>query len=256
MCRCLKQLCAQEQIRELSKLLNLGEQSFDTFRIDYYSQSIYPGQGISPRENMEQNFNICWNYATKFGRVAIKNLLLSGAPGLGKTFLSACIAREVSAEGFSVVYDTDAHVFAVSESGFSVDYDTAVNIFSQFEARKFLRDSRDGLDARDETRRYLNCDLLILDDLGSELTTQFTQSALYELVNTRLVGGRHTVISSNLSMEEVAQRYAPQIASRLDGEYHTLEFFGDDIRLLKKNRLQLMKPLNDLRSHCRCSGGG
>ena len=190
-CRCLKQLCAQEQIRELSKLLNLGEQSFDTFRIDYYSQSIYPGQGISPRENMEQNFNICWNYATKFGRVAIKNLLLSGAPGLGKTFLSACIAR------------------AVSESGFSVVYDTAVNIFSQFEARKFLRDSRDGLDARDETRRYLNCDLLILDDLGSELTTQFTQSALYELINTRLVADKHTVISSNLSMEEVAHRYAP-----------------------------------------------
>ncbi|NBI10338.1 DNA replication protein DnaC [Colidextribacter sp. OB.20] len=219
MCRCLKQLCAQEQIRELSKLLNLGEQSFDTFRIDYYSQAIYPGQGISPRENMEQNFNICWNYATKFGRVAIKNLLLSGAPGLGKTFLSACIAR------------------AVSESGFSVVYDTAVNIFSQFEARKFLRDSRDGLDARDETRRYLNCDLLILDDLGSELTTQFTQSALYEVINTRLVGERHTVISSNLSIGEAAQRYAPQIASRLDGEYHTLEFFGDDIRLLKKNRL-------------------
>ena len=219
MCRCLKQLCAQEQIRELSKLLNLGEQSFDTFRIDYYSQSIYPGQGISPRENMEQNFNICWNYATKFGRVAIKNLLLSGAPGLGKTFLSACIARTVSENGFSVVYDT------------------AGNIFAQFEAKKFLRDSQDGMDARDEARRYLNCDLLILDDLGSELTTQFTQSALHELVNTRLVADRRTVISSNLSMEEVAHRYAPQIASRLDGMYHSLYFFGDDIRLLKKNRL-------------------
>ena len=219
MCRCLKQLCAQEQIRELSKLLNLGEQSFDTFRIDYYSQSIYPGQGISPRENMEQNFNICWNYATKFGRVAIKNLLLSGAPGLGKTFLSACIARTVSENGFSVVYDT------------------AGNIFAQFEARKFLRDSPDGLDARDETRRYLNCDLLILDDLGSELTTQFTQSALYELVNTRLVAGRHTVISSNLTIPEMAQRYAPQITSRLDGEYHVLHFFGDDIRLVRKNQL-------------------
>ena len=93
------------------------------------------------------------------------------------------------------------------------------------------------MEARDETRRYLNCDLLILDDLGSELTTQFTQSALYEIINTRLVGERHTVISSNLSIGEVAQRYAPQIASRLDGEYHTLEFFGDDIRLLRKNRM-------------------
>ena len=219
MCRCLRQLCAQEQIQELSKLLDLGEQSFDTFRLDYYSQTPYPGRGASPRGNMELVYDVCLSYATKFGRFAIRNLFLSGAPGLGKTFLSACIAR------------------TVSESGFSVVYDTAGNVFAQFEAQKFLRDSPNGLDARDETRRYLNCDLLILDDLGSELTTQFTQSALYELVNTRLVGEKHTVISSNLSMEEAARRYAPQIASRLDGEYHVLHFFGDDIRLLRKNRL-------------------
>ena len=219
MCRCLRELCAQEQIKELSKLLDLGEQSFDTFRLDYYSQTPYPGRGASPRGNMELVYDVCLSYATKFGRFALKNLFLSGPPGLGKTFLSACIARTVSENGFSVVYDT------------------AGNIFAQFEARKFLRDSPDGLDARDETRRYLNCDLLILDDLGSELTTQFTQSALYELVNTRLVAGKHTVISSNLSMEEAARRYAPQIVSRLDGEYHVLHFFGDDIRLVRKNRL-------------------
>ena len=219
MCRCLKELCAQEQIRELSKLLDLGEQSFDTFHLEYYSQTPYPGRGSSPRGNMELVYDVCLNYATKFGRFALKNLFLSGAPGLGKTFLSACIARTVSENGFSVVYDT------------------AGNIFAQFEARKFLRDSRDGLDARDETRRYLNCDLLILDDLGSELTTQFTQSALYELINSRLVSGRRTVISSNLSMGEVARRYIPQITSRLEGEYHVLHFFGDDIRLLRKNRL-------------------
>lgn len=219
MCRCLKQLCAQEQIRELSKLLNLGEQSFDTFHIDYYSQSIYPGQGISPRENMEQNFNICWNYATKFGRVAIKNLLLSGAPGLGKTFLSACIARTVSEQGVSVVYDT------------------AVNIFAQFEEQKFSRDRLDAEGARDETRRYLGCDLLILDDLGSELATPFVQSALYTLLNARLMANKRTVISSNLSMDEVRRRYTGQIASRLEGEYRVLIFFGEDIRLLRKARL-------------------
>ena len=219
MCACLKKLCAEEQIRELSKLLDLGEQSFDTFRLDYYSDAKYPGRGVSPRENMELVYEVCLNYAQKFGRFAIKNLFLSGAPGLGKTFLSACIARTVSERGFSVVYDT------------------AANIFAQFEAKKFQRDSADGQEARDETRRYLNCDLLILDDLGSELTTQFTQSALYELINTRMVGGKCTVISSNLSMEEAARRYSPQIASRLEGEYHSLHFFGDDIRLLKKNRM-------------------
>ena len=219
MCSCLKKLCAQEQIRELSKLLDLGEQSFDSFRLDYYSQTPWPGRGASPRENMELVYEVCLNYAQKFGRFYFKNLFLSGAPGLGQTFLSACIAR------------------TVSEAGFSVVYDTAGNIFAQFELKKFRRDAQDAQEAKDETRRYLNCDLLILDDLGSELTTQFTQSALYELVNTRLVAGRCTVISSNLSMDEAARRYSPQIASRLAGEYHVLHFFGDDIRLLKKQRM-------------------
>ena len=219
MCQCLKELCTQEQIQELSKLLDLGEQSFDTFRLDYYSQTLWPGRGVSPRENKELVYEVCLNYAEKFGRFYFKNLFLSGAPGLGKTFLSACVAR------------------AVSEQGRSVVYDTAGSVFAQFEERKFQRDQDDLRQARDETRRYLNCDLLILDDLGSELTTQFTQSALYELVNTRLVAGRCTVISSNLSITEAAQRYAPQIASRLEGEYHVLHFFGDDIRLLKKRRL-------------------
>lgn len=219
MCKCLKKLCTEEQIKELSKLLDLGEQSFETFSLEYYSQEYWPSYGDSPRQNMERVKENCYNYAQKFGRIPLKNLFMSGPPGLGKTFLSACIARTVSENGFSVVYDT------------------AGNVFAQFEARKFQRDSSDGREARDETRRYLNCDLLILDDLGSELTTQFTQSALYELVNTRLVAGRHTVISSNLSMEEAARRYSPQIASRLEGEYHVLHFFGDDIRLLKKKRL-------------------
>ena len=157
--------------------------------------------------------------AAKARGEALDHVLFYGPPGLGKTFLSACIAR------------------AVSEHGYSVVYDTAGNIFAQFEAKKFLRDSADGQDARDETRRYLNCDLLIVDDLGSELTTQFTQSVLYELVNTRLVAERHTVISTNLSLEELARRYNAQIASRIEGEYHVLHFFGDDIRMLKKQRL-------------------
>ena len=215
MCRCLRELCAREQIAELSKLLDLGEQSFDTFRMDYYSQTPWPG-GTSPRENMELVYEVCLNYAQKFGRFHFKNLFLTGAPGLGKTFLSACIARSVSEQGFSVVYDT------------------AGNIFAQFENRKFQRDAEGVQTARDETRRYLNCDLLILDDLGSELTTQFTQSALYELINTRLVSDRRTVISSNLTPEDVVRRYTPQISSRLLGEFYILHFFGDDIRLLKR----------------------
>lgn len=214
MCDCLKILCAQEQIKELSKLLDLGEQSFQNFRLDYYSTEMDPAMGISPRENMTRVLEICRNYAQKFGKFYFDNLFLFGKPGLGKTFLSACIAR------------------VVSENGFSVVYDTAGNVFSAFEERKF---SRDDEEAREETNRYLNCDLLILDDLGSELTTALTQATLYTLINTRLVAGRRTVISSNLSMEEVHRRYSPQIASRLTGEFRTLPFVGEDIRL-KRNR--------------------
>ncbi len=219
MCSCLRELCTQEQNRELSKLLGLGEQSFDTFSLDYYNSRPWPGEDLSPRENMEFIYEVCLNYAQKFDRFYFKNLFLTGAPGLGKTFLSACIARVVSERGFSVVYDT------------------AVNIFARFEEQKFSRDRLDAEEARDETKRYLGCDLLILDDLGSELTTPFVQSALYTLLNTRLMEDRRTVISSNLSMDDVRRRYPGQIASRLEGEYRVLPFYGEDIRLLRKQNL-------------------
>ena len=219
MCSCLRQLCAQEQIAELSKLLDLGEQSFDTFSLDFYSPLPWPGEELSPRENMEFILEVCSNYARKFGKFYFHNLFLTGAPGLGKTFLSACIARTVSEQGFSVVYDT------------------AVNVFARFEEQKFARDREEAGEAKDETRRYLGCDLLILDDLGSELTTPFVQSALYTLINSRLSSDRRTVISSNLSMDQVRQRYTPQIASRLEGEYRVLPFYGEDIRLLRKGQL-------------------
>ena len=216
MCECLHRLCTQEQISALSDILKLGEQTFDSFRFDYYGTIPDLAAGISPRDNMENViFPVCLNYARTFGQRATRNLFLYGAPGLGKTFLSACIAR------------------AVSEQGHSVVYDTAGNIFARFEDQKFGRDP----EARDETRRYLNCDLLIVDDLGSELTTPLSQSSLYTVINTRLTSNKHTIISSNLSMDEVARRYSPQIASRLEGEYHALHFFGEDIRKQKKNML-------------------
>ena len=219
MCDCLKVLCAQEQIRELSQLLDLGEQSFDRFDLTYYSSEVWPAWGRSPRENMEKVLKICRDYAQNFGRYYFDNLFLSGSTGLGKTFLSACIARTVSENGFSVVYDT------------------AGEIFSRFETQKFSRDEEETRGARDDTRRYIRCDLLILDDLGSEMTTPFVQSALYQLVNSRLTAGKRTVISSNLTMDDVRGRYSPQVTSRLEGEYRVLPFFGEDIRLQRRGRM-------------------
>lgn len=219
MCACLRQLCTREQIRELSSLLDLGEQSFDQFSLDWYSPLACRDGELSPRENMEFIYEVCLNYAQKFGAFPFPNLFLYGPPGLGKTFLSACIARVVSERGFSVVYDT------------------AGNVFSRFETQKFSRDDEDAREARDGVRRYLRCDLLILDDLGSEMATPLVQSALYQLVNERLTAGKRTIISSNLSPEEVRRRYSPQLASRLEGEYHLLRFYGEDIRLQKKREM-------------------
>ena len=194
LCSCLKKYYAQEQIRELSRMLDIGSQSFDTFELDWYS----PDRGSLPRSPRE-------------------NLLLFGAPGLGKTFLSACIARVVSEDGFSVVYDTAGHVF------------------SQFESAKFRRDD-DGDTAGEDVERCMNCDLLILDDLGTEMTTSFVQSALYQLINGRLLTGRSTVISTNLDPEELSRRYGAPLLSRLEGEYQLLPFVGMDIRRLKRER--------------------
>ena len=213
MCRCLKTYYVEEQRKELSKLLDLGSQSFDTFDTDWYSDQRAPGKTKSAREHMEWVYDTCVEYAHNFGKKPA-NLLLFGRPGLGKTHLSAAIAREVSGKGFSVVYDTAGH------------------IFERFEAQKFGRD-----EAERDVERVLNCDLLILDDLGSELTSTMSQSALYTLINTRLTADKRTVISSNLTMDQVRARYTPQIASRLEGEYRVLPFYGEDIRLLRKQTL-------------------
>ncbi len=214
MCACLKGLCAQEQLRALTALLNLtDEQDFARLRLDVYRNQCMIGEECSPREQMEVVVQTCKGYARQFPSYPLKNLLLSGGTGLGKTFLSGCIAREVSQRGYSVVYDT------------------AIRLFSAFETRRFTRDAGEERQARDDTRRYLGCDLLILDDLGSELTTPLSQSSLYEVVNSRLQAGRHTIISTNLSMDHIAQRYTPQLASRIGGLYQELTFYGDDLRL-------------------------
>lgn len=215
MCSCLKELCAQEQIRALTALLDLTDkQDFDRLRLDIYSDQPWPGADRSPRENMKRVAAVCAGYARQFPYYPLRDLLLSGGTGLGKTFLSGCIAREVSGRGFSVVYDT------------------AIDLFDTFRTRRFSRDAGEERQARDGTRRYLGCDLLILDDLGSEGgSNSLHDAALYEVVNGRLQSGRHTIISTNLSMEQIAGRYSPQLASRIGGLYQELTFYGDDLRL-------------------------
>ena len=208
MCECLQELCRQEQKKELSSLLG-GKESFDAFRLEYYPVEIDPSFGVSPRQLMQLNFQECRRYAREFSRRS-PSLLFTGGPGLGKTYLSACIAR------------------TVADSGFSVVYDTAGKLFSDFEAVKF------GGDRSDLTNKYLQCDLLIIDDLGTEMTTQFTQSVLYQVINTRLMENKPVILSTNLNDEGLRQRYTPSIVSRLLGAYQVFQFLGRDIRQLRR----------------------
>ena len=211
MCECLTELCRQEQKRELT-FLNVGKETFEQFRLDYYPDRVDQNLGVNIRAVMEKTFQSCRRYALEFSERS-GNLLFSGGTGLGKTFLSACIARTVADRGFSVMYESAGH------------------LFSKLERAKFGSDE----DARRETEKYGICDLLIIDDLGTEMGGQFTNSALYTLINDRILNGKPTIVSTNLTSDELEKRYSSAIASRLRGNYRRVAFIGEDIRL-KKNR--------------------
>ena len=208
-CACLLRYYEEERSKELSVLSRAGEESFADFSLDYYA-----GEA---RECMELTLAAARAYAGGFGPDST-NLLLQGGTGLGKTFLSRCIAATISAGGRSVVYET------------------AQEAFGAFEEQKFSRDAETYAAASEKVKRILNCELLILDDLGTELTTSFTQSALYNIIDSRLTANRKTIISTNLSDAELAARYIPQIVSRIGGEFDKLPFMGRDIRTIRKER--------------------
>ena len=209
MCACLEALCREEQKKELA-LLSSGEQDFSQFRLQYYPEKTDLKYGASCRAIMTRTFEVCRKYADGF-QPGAGNLLFNGGTGLGKTFLSACIARTVADKGYSVAYESAQHLFA------------------KLEKHRFHPDEESALTAA----KFTDCDLLIVDDLGTELTGNFVIAALYSLINDRLLAGKATIISTNLTVGELSQRYSPQIASRLQGSFQLLPFVGEDIRVLK-----------------------
>lgn len=210
MCECLRELCRQEQKKELTLLTGAVQETFAGFQLSYYSDRFDPNLGSSARAIMTQALQTCKRYAQSF-TLKSGNLLFNGNPGLGKTFLSACIARTVADNGYSVVYET------------------AVHLFNCLEEAKFSGSE----EAKRQAEKYTACDLLIIDDLGTEMTTQFVISALYTVLNDRLLGNLPTVVSSNLPAGEFTLRYSPKVSSRLLGSYRLVAFVGEDIRLLK-----------------------
>lgn len=206
MCDCLKKFCVEEQRRELGAIFQ-GAASFESFRLDYYPTRILPEVGFSAREVMERNLKAARDYARTFTERA-GNLLFNGGTGLGKTHLALSIGR------------------VVGDMGYSVGYETAVSLFAKLEQAKF-NPSDENRRAAEKLEQY---DLLIIDDLGTEMPGQFVTAALYGLLNTRLMAGKPMIITTNLNVDEAGKRYSPQIASRLYGDFARLTFLGDDIR--------------------------
>lgn len=206
MCSCLKAICRQEQKNVIAKLTT-GAERFENFRLDYYSQKPDSNLGVSPRQVMEKILAYTKRYTENF--TPGMNLLFVGNTGLGKTFLSACIANEMTDKGYSVAYES------------------APQLFEKLNRNHFTPDE----ESARQVQELKTCDLLILDDLGTEMTNSFVISALYALVNDRLLSGKSMVISTNLNISEIAQRYSPQIASRLQGGFKNLVFLGEDIRV-------------------------
>jgi len=206
-CTCLDKLYNKELTRELGTLMRRGDESFESFDLGKYPEGY-------EREQMSKVLGVCRNYAENFAN-ASANMLFFGGTGLGKTFLSACVARTVAAQGFSVCYET---------ASAALDY---------YERAKFSRDMAESEEASVRVKRMESCDLMILDDLGTEMITPMSQSALYSLVNNRLVNGKKTIISTNCNEEELARKYIPQISSRILGNYRKMPFLGEDIRLKK-----------------------
>lgn len=207
MCECMRRalILAGYESSGIGGLIRT--QSFESFSLDYYKRT------PSELANMQMIFDTCKAYAERFCDKNGESLLFCGTTGLGKTHLSTSVAKVLIERGFDVVYDS------------------AQNIISDFEYERFGRGYGDDTDSR--TDKYFECDLLIIDDLGTEVANQFTVSCLYNIINTRINHSKSTLISTNLTQEEILKRYGDRITSRLFGDFMAMQFVGKDIRLQK-----------------------
>ena len=220
-CHCFKQavidlLYTQSNIRQI-----LQEENFDTFCFDYYSdQTRDSATGMTPLANIRRIVDECQEFIRNFDREP-KNFFFYGDTGVGKTFLSHCISRELI------------------ETAHSVIYFTAFELFDLFSKTTFRRDEGD-----EELRRMhsyiFDCDLLIIDDLGTELTNAFVASQLFLCINERILQKKSTIISTNLDMNAFRDTYTERVFSRISSHYTMRKLLGDDIRILKK--LKGIKP--------------
>lgn len=206
MCECFKKLLRSETYKKLNDLSPLSLSTFNTFDLDHYS-SEDTETGVSNKRKMERILNYCINYADKFN-LESENLFMNGATGLGKTHLSLAIANTAINRGFGVIYASTPA------------------IVSKLEKERFRR-----IDDNEESEIHLiECDLLILDDLGTEFQTTFSNSTIYNIINSRILYHKPTIISTNIPPKKIQTSYSERLVSRIWGDYRLLNFCGQDMR--------------------------
>lgn len=215
LCSCVAELQKGLMYERLGAVSNMADCGFDNFSLEYFSAARSDSSPISEREIMSKALAECRKYAENFSR-ASQSLLLSGKPGLGKTHLSIAVACEVIDKGFDVLY---------------VPFNTLI---LKLEAMRFGQGSEDFQTAMEPV---MASELLVLDDLGCEFSTSFSNSVLYDIVNTRQLMSLPTIINTNLNGNELSSKYGERLSSRLLGCYRVIPFVGSDIRLKKKSIL-------------------
>ena len=211
-CRCFTAAAADLLQRQSNLQEILQKENFDTFRLDYYSDQTDPALGISPRDNMRAVLTTCRQFIRDFDEKG-GSLLLCGDTGVGKTFLINCITKELLDTAHSCIYLTAPQLVEILQNS-------------------VFRRGEDTDEYDQDTADYItDCDLLIIDDLGSELNNAFVNSQLFGCIDRRLTSGRSTLISTNLQPEQLQSIYSERISSRLLSSYQVLWIFGDDIRM-------------------------
>ena len=211
-CQCLKKELVSCACAELNRTAPLALSTFETFTLDFYDKNDTAGIGVSPYNHMSKIFRYCKNYAHDFTDSS-NSILMKGATGLGKTHLSLAIANEVIHKGYGVIYVS------------------APSLMQRLEKQFFSKNNDDD----SVVDMLLECDLLIVDDLGTEFHSQFSVSQMYNIFNSRLLSGKPIIINTNLSLSELEKVYTERFVSRIVGNAEKLDFLGKDIRI-QKNR--------------------
>ena len=210
MCSCLREIYCQELAAAFQQSCGISRISLNDFNPSLYSDERKPGDRTTARENMYYNIHVCRSFVGAPGER--RSLIFRGAPGTGKTFLAAATAYELCARAEYVAYVS------------------AGVLFTCYEDDRFRRLE----EARAEIRRWENCDVLILDDLGTENGSSQNAACLYQLLNLRLASGHPTIICTSLSPDDLSRRYGAPTASRIGGDFIQLLFRGDDLRIRRQ----------------------